>query len=39
MTWQLKVRGFLFAFGVLGALSLAAGADFSWAFRWVDHLF
>jgi hypothetical protein len=38
MTWQLKVRSLVFGLGVLGALSLATGADF-WIFRWVDRLF
>jgi hypothetical protein len=39
MTWQIKVRGLLFGLGVLGALSVAAGASWLSIFRWVDFLF
>ncbi len=39
MTWQLKVRGLIFGVGVLGALSLATGAQWvDWIFQWVDHI-
>ena len=39
MTWQLKVRGLIFGFAVLGAVSLASGAQWvDWLFQWVDHI-
>lgn len=38
MTWQLKVRGLIFGVGVLGALSLATGAQWvDSVFQWVDQ--
>ncbi len=39
MTWQLRVRGLVFGIGVLGALSLATGAQWvDWLFQWVDNI-
>jgi hypothetical protein len=40
MTWRLKVRGLIFASGMLAALSLASGAQWvDWVNQWVDRLF
>jgi hypothetical protein len=36
MTWRVRVRGFIFAFGILAALALASGADYTDSFAWLS---
>jgi hypothetical protein len=36
MTWRVRVRGLVIGFGILVALALASGADFTDAFSWLS---